>query len=152
MGRDAGERSEGPTAFGGGYALRVLGVGLLCFGLGAWPAWALAGPAGLAGLAVGVGVALLGSALGHLPLLFFRRGPDAVFFAALAGVGVRLLATLALALVAVFALPFPREAVAIGLVLAYLSLLAIEVRGLIVLGNRDVSRPRAGPQEEVDGP
>lgn len=134
-----------------GYLLRTLGVAVLAGALGAWPAWALAGVRGLWGLAVGVGVALLGALLGHLPRLFFRRGPDAVLHAALAGVGIRLLATLALALVAIFSFPFPREAVAMGLVLAYLSLLAIEVRDLVVLGRREIHRPAGGPREEADG-
>ena len=108
----------GRAVFGRFYLLKVLGIGVLCFGLGAWPALALEGKQGLAGLAIGVGIGLLGALLGHLPRLFFREGPDAVFHAAFAGIGVRLFSTLILAAVALFLLPIPREPVAIGLVLS----------------------------------
>ncbi len=137
--------------FGIRYVLAIATAGGLAFVVGAWPAWALARGSGLIALAVGVGIAWLGAVLGHLPLLFFRRSEDAVLNAALAGVGIRLLSTLAMAVVALFSLPFPREPLAIGLVLAYLSLLAMEVRGLVSLSRASVAGPRAGPPEKADG-
>jgi hypothetical protein len=134
-----------------GYLFRILGVGLLAFGLGFWPARALAGAEGIPALAIGVGISLLGALLGHLPVFFTKPGSAQLLPMALAGMGIRLLATLALAGAAFFLLQTPREPLGIGLVLAYLSLLALEVRGLIVLGGKDVHRPGDGTREEADG-
>lgn len=116
------------------YLLASLAMALLAALVGAWPAWALAGSPGVQGMAAGAAVALLGAWLGHLPLAFVRRRPQWLEAAALAGVGVRLLATLVLAGLLLLLGPFPGEPVAIGLVLTYLSLLVLEIRDVVKRG------------------
>ena len=133
-----------------GYLPRATVIAVVIAAVCAWPVWKLFGTPGLVGLLVGVGAALLGAILGHLPRFFVRPGPHAMVAAGLAGVGVRLLSTLVLAGVALFALSVPREAVAIGLVFTYLSLLALEVRDLIQLSQAEAEGVE-GAQEGADG-
>ncbi len=128
--------------------IKSLAITLAITLLGAWPVHALWGPDGVIGLALGAAAALLGAVAGRIPQLFFRQGPDALFHAAFAGVGVRLLATLVLAAPLMLLAPYPRESMAIGLVLTYLSLLIVEVRDLLVASRGEqtptLDRPRHG--------
>lgn len=98
----------------------------------AWPVHAWAGSAGLTALVVAAAVCLAGAALGRVPHLFFRRGPDAILHASMAGLGLRLLGTLAIAAPLAFFTDLPRLPFGVALILDYLALLVLEVRDLSV--------------------
>jgi len=98
----------------------------------AWPVHAWAGPEGVIALALAAAVCLVGAILGRIPHLFFRKGPDAIFHAALAGLGLRLLGTLALGAPLLLFTSLPQMPFAVGLVVVYFSLLLLEVRDLVV--------------------
>lgn len=117
----------------------VLAAGL------AWPVHAWWGIEGLWGLFLGIAAALGGALLGHLPRFFIRPSPHALVAAGLAGIGVRLFSTMILAGILLFLTPFPREAVALGLLFTYLALLSLEIRELVQLGRvegMDGAEPR----------
>jgi hypothetical protein len=133
-----------------GYLPRAAIVTLVLVALCAWPVWKLFGETGLYGLLAGAGAALVGALLGHLPRFFIKPSPHAMVAAGLIGVGVRLFATLILAGLLLLLVPLPREPVAIGLVLTYLSLLALEVRDLIRLSESEAGTGE-GAQEGADG-
>lgn len=122
---------EGASTFPGFLAKALLVVGAVAI-VTAWPAYALAGPDGLAALALAALVSLLGAVLGRAPRLVFRHGPDALFHAAMAGLGLRLLGTLALAAPVMLFAGLPTIPFALGLVPTYLALLVLEVRDLVV--------------------
>lgn len=131
--------------------VKPLAITLAITLLGAWPVHAFWGRDGVIGLALGAGAAFLGAIAGRIPQLFFRQGPDALFYAAFAGVGVRLLATLVLAAPLMLLAPYPRESMAIGLVLTYLSLLVVEVRDLLVASRGEQSPTLGRPHHGHDG-
>jgi len=116
-----------------GYLLKATLVVAAITAAAAWPVRAWAGDAGLTALLIASAVSLVGAALGRLPHLFFRRGPDAIFHASMAGLGLRLLGTLAIAAPIMMLSGLPLVPFALGLVLAYFSLLILEVRDLVVL-------------------
>lgn len=116
----------------------------------AWPAWKLQGEAGVWGLLAGIGTALIGAVLGHLPRFFIQPSPHALAAAGLAGIGVRLFSTMLLAGALLLLTPLPREAVALGLLFTYLSLLALEIRELVRLGQAEADRVESA-REGVDG-
>jgi len=123
-----------------GYLLKATVTVAAVTAAAAWPVHAWAGDEGLTALLIASAVGLVGAVLGHLPHFFFR-GPDAVFHASMAGLGVRLLGTLAIAAPIMMLSGLPLLPFALGLVLAYFSLLILEVRDLIVLGR---SAPLSG--------
>ncbi len=118
--------------------------------LGSAVAWEIGGPRAALGLALGGTAATVGSVLGRLPFCWVGPEPGALVNGAIAGMGIRLLSTLVLASVLLFAVPIPREPVAIGLVLIYLSVLALEVRELAALGRR-ATDPPPSRREHPDG-
>ncbi|MHC5010236.1 MAG: hypothetical protein ACYTG6_04700 [Planctomycetota bacterium] len=93
-----------------------------------WPARAWGGNEGMRALLWAVGVALLGALLGRLAsTLVPRVGPQAAVQAAMVSLGVRLLATAAMALAVIVIEPVPRLPFAAWLGLAYAALLVVEV-------------------------
>ena len=141
---------SGTSTSTSGYLPRAAVLTAVLVAACAWPCWKLFGEPGLIGLVVGAAASLIGAVLGHLPRYFIKEGPHAMVTAAMAGVGIRLLATMILAGVALFLLPLPREAVAIGLVLTYLSLLALEVRDLVRLSKAEMAEVE-GARDGADG-
>ncbi|MGE0193082.1 MAG: hypothetical protein AB7T63_13695 [Planctomycetota bacterium] len=109
---------------------RLVGVALAAFGLAAWPAKAWSGDEGLQAAALGVGLALGGALLAFLPLwLGAARGapPERLGLLALMAMGIRMLVTLFAALVVLLATDVAKGPFALGLVLGYLALMAVEV-------------------------
>ncbi|MEZ6007952.1 MAG: hypothetical protein R3F05_09280 [Planctomycetota bacterium] len=109
---------------------RLAGVALAAFGLAAWPAKAWAGESGLQAAALGVGLALGGAILAFLPLwLGAARGapPERLGLLALMAMGIRMLVTLMAALIVLLATDVKQGPFALGLVLGYLALMAVEV-------------------------
>ena len=102
----------------------------------AWPMHMWAGDDGLTALLIAGAVAWVGSVLGRIPHLFFRSGPDAIFYASMAGLGVRLLGTLAIAAPIMILSGLPLMPFALGLLLAYFALLVLEVHDLILQSRR----------------
>jgi hypothetical protein len=117
-----------------GYLLKATLVVAAVTAAAAWPVHAWAGERGLTALLVASAVGLVGAVLGRVPHLVFTRGPDAIFHASMAGLGLRLLGTLAIAAPIMMLSGLPLMPFALGLVLAYFSLLILEVRDLVVMG------------------
>mgnify|MGYP001821773971 CR=1 FL=1 len=115
-----------------GYLLRATFTVAAVTAVAAWPVHAWAGDQGLTALLIASAVGLAGAVLGRLPHLFFS-GPDAIFHASMAGLGLRLLGTLAIAAPLMMLSGLPLMPFALGLVLAYFALLVLEVRDLVVL-------------------
>lgn len=128
-----------------GYLLKATLVVAAVTAAAAWPVHAWAGERGLTALLVAAAVCLVGAVLGRVPHLFFRKGPDAVLHAAMAGLGLRLLGTLALAMPLAFFTGLPRAPFALGLLLTYFPLLALEVRDLVLLGASATPPPSPEP-------
>ena len=157
MSEPAGGKSGAtePLAAGMRLARRSL-VAALLMGAGAYyPAVALAGPASeakpcttagaseaelrttaraAAGLmAAGLGIALIGAWAGIVPAVaVLGRGPQALAWGSLAGLGVRLGVTAALALIARYAAPSP-AVLLIWVGIGQFVLLGVDVAGLIQL-------------------
>jgi hypothetical protein len=106
---------------------------------GAWPTLRMAGEGGLVAMAVAAGVALATSVLGYVPLAVTTRSPlDRRAQAFLAGMGLRLFATLGV-LLAVWVLDAPHKGVIVVWTgVLYLLLLLVEIlvvaRGLLRAG------------------
>lgn len=128
-----------------GYLLKATLVVVAVAAAAAWPVRAWAGDAGLVALTVASAVCLLGAALGRLPRLFLGRGPDAILGASMAGVGVRLLGTLAIAAPLMLLSGLPLAPFAVGLILAYFSLLVLEVWDLTGQSRRAAAQHPADP-------
>jgi hypothetical protein len=110
---------------------------------GAWPAYALAGGAGLAALGAAALAALLGVAAGRAAGRQVPGGrPESHAQAALVGITVRLLVTAALALAVALAAPLPRSVFLVSLAVFYALLLAAEVRDALALQAAADDRPR----------
>lgn len=126
-----------------GYLLKATFTVAAVTAVAAWPMRAWAGDEGLTALLIAAAAGLVGAVLGRVPHLFFRSGPDAIFHASMAGLGVRLLGTLAIAAPIMMLSGLPLMPFAIGLLLAYFALLVLEVRDLIVLSRK--APPTAAP-------
>lgn len=120
-----------------GYLLRATVLVAAITAVAAWPVRAWEGDEGLTAVLLAGAVSLVGAVLGRLPHLFFRSGPDAIFHASMAGLGLRLLGTLAIAAPIMMLSGLPLMPFALGLVLSYLSLLVLEVCDLISLSRAD---------------
>ena len=114
----------------------------------AWPVHALFGPEGLQAFAIAFGVCMAGAVLGRIPHLFFKRGPDALFQASLAGLGLRLMGTLAVAAPLLLFSELERVPFAIGLMIAYFALLLLEVKDLVSASR---ATPESGEAEPEAG-
>lgn len=112
------------------FALRALLVVAGVFAVAAWPAWAWAHREGLLGLGLAGALCLAGALVGHAVSRAVHRvleGPTRGTSALNAGIGSRLLVTLALSLVVIIVEPFRLLPFAVWLLLYYVSLLALEV-------------------------
>ena len=117
--------------------LLSFGAGVLLVAVGYLPTRTLAGPDGVGGLLVGVGIALIGTLVGLVPPLLSFRHPDATHAGAiLAGMVVRFLLTLALLVAALLAAFCDRAALAVWTAIGYIVLLVIDVVGLAGLIKR----------------
>ena len=132
--------------------LKALALVAALVAAAAWPAHALWGGMGLLAFAVAAGASLVGFALGRLPHLLLTQGSDALFHAALAGLGARLLGTLAIAAPLMILSGLPLTPFAVGLLLSYLALLVLEVVDLVQASHRlEAGRAQSatGPQDEA---
>ena len=135
-----------------GYLLKATLLVAAVTAAAAWPVRAWAGDEGLTALLIASAVSLAGALLGRLPHLFFRRGPDAIFHASMAGLGLRLLGTLAIAAPIMMLSGLPLMPFALGLVLAYFALLVLEVRDLILLGRAPPASDAVPPARGATSP
>lgn len=107
-------------------ALIVIGV----YAVAAWPAHLWDGSDGLLGLALAGGIGFVGALVGYAAQCAVARiveGPTRGISAINAGLGSRLLVTLALSLVVVIVEPFRLMPFAVWLLLYYVALLCLEV-------------------------
>lgn len=112
--------------FAGRAALTVIGAAALC----ALPAWLWTGREGLVSLAVALAICGVGALAGRLAQqqVFERtEGPQRAVNAMLAGLGVRMFATLGPALGVIVARPFELMPFAVWLLVGYVLLLCLEV-------------------------
>ncbi|MDJ0972931.1 MAG: hypothetical protein QNJ98_00550 [Planctomycetota bacterium] len=114
----------------GWFAVRALLVVVGCFAVVAWPAWAWDGTDGLIGLGLAAALCFVGALAGQGVVRVVYRaveGPTRGITALNAGIGSRLLVTLALSLVVLIMEPFRLLPFAVWLALYYVSLLCLEV-------------------------
>lgn len=112
------------------YAGKAFAVCAGVYALAAWPASLWDGRDGLVGLAIAGGLCFVGALVGQMvQRAVFRvsEGPMSGVNALNAGIGSRLLVTLALSLVVVMLEPFRLMPFAVWLLLYYVSLLCLEV-------------------------
>ncbi|MCL4838224.1 MAG: hypothetical protein KJ058_09705 [Thermoanaerobaculia bacterium] len=103
----------------------LAGTGLLLAALGYLPTARLAGPAGLVAMAAGIGVSLVATAVGALPLLAPARGGTGAS-ALLAAMVLRFAVAAVLALVLALSGLLPRTPVLLWIGLSYLAMLAAD--------------------------
>jgi hypothetical protein len=104
--------------------LATLAVGAV----GAWPAYALQGAAGVRALLLATGVGLVGAVAGRGARRLVPHGtPEGQLSAAMAAVGARLLVTAALVLAVVSLDVVPVLAFGVWVAVVYLALLLVEV-------------------------
>ncbi len=114
----------------GAVAGRALAIVVAVYAVAAWPAHAWDGRDGLVGLGIAGLVCFVGALVGQLVQRAVYRvveGPTRGVSALNAGIGSRLLVTLALSLVVIILEPFRLMPFAVWLLLYYLSLLCLEV-------------------------
>ena len=114
----------------GWFAVRALLVVLGCAAVLAWPAWAWDGSDGLLGLGLAGALCFVGALAGQGVVRAVYRvveGPTRGITALNAGIGSRLLVTLALSLVVLILEPFRLLPFAVWLLAYYVSLLCLEV-------------------------
>jgi hypothetical protein len=99
-------------------------VAVVC-GLGIWPAWSAAGTDGVVSLIAAACVALVGAIVGYLPFARAADRYEARVQAAMLGVLVRMLATVAIAFGVAAFVP-ARMPFLIGVGAGYVALLALE--------------------------
>jgi hypothetical protein len=115
----------------------------------AWPAHLWKGPPGWAALGLAAGVTVMGALVGRVLMLALRRmdtGPEAGPRATQAGIGGRLLATLALTLPVIVAKPVPAVPFVAFLAVQYLAQLVLEV----FVSLRELGQNH-GPQDPAGG-
>jgi hypothetical protein len=114
-----------------------VGTVVAALALGAWPTYALAGRAGIAGLLWGLGIALLSALIGLVPpVLALRAGPAQQVRGMLTGALLRFLIMLALLLGSLLGDLAHRLALALWAAIGYILLLAVDTAGVIWLTKR----------------
>jgi hypothetical protein len=122
-------------------ALWSVGTAVAALAVGAWPTYALAGDAGIAGLLWGLGIALLSALIGLVPpLLVLRAGPQQQMGGMLTGALLRFLVMLALLLASLLGGVAHRLALALWAAIGYILLLAVDTAGVIWLTKRVARR------------
>jgi hypothetical protein len=118
-------------------------------GLAAWPTWATAGADGMTALALAAGLSWVGAVVGYLPTAMASERYEARMQAAMIGVILRLLVTLAAAFsVIATGAAASRMAFTVGVGIDYVALLALET--FVVL--RSLRRPAQVHTVESGGP
>lgn len=113
--------------------LVAVGVALV----GYWPTANVAGPAGVAAMFAGIGVALLGGWIGLIPsFIVLRRDPRQQINGILGGLGLRFAATLALTAAVYFTGAFEARPLVLWVALSQLVVLAVDTVGLVGLYKR----------------
>jgi hypothetical protein len=107
------------------------------FAVGSFPTYALAGSAGIAAMAWGLGIALLSSLAGLVPpVLMVREDPQRRLKGTLAGATIRFLVMLALLLGSLLSGVFSKVALAVWAGIGYIVLLAVDTAGAVWLNKR----------------
>jgi hypothetical protein len=109
-----------------------VGTVIAALALGAWPTYALAGTAGIAGLLWGLGLALLSALIGLVPpLLVLRAAPPKRLRGMLMGTLLRFVVMLALLLGSLLTGVAHRVALAVWATIGYILLLAVDTAGVV---------------------
>jgi hypothetical protein len=104
----------------------VVGVAILLVLLGFWPTRRLGGTPGVQAMFFAVGITVLGSVLGAVPVLFARLSGRLQLPVALASMLVRLVIVVVFATVTVLSLGLPMTPFLLWLAIAYLILLVVD--------------------------
>ncbi len=105
---------------------------LLAAAVGAWPTQVLAGIPGLVAMAVGLGIALVASLAGLVPLVLLPgRDAQARLNGLLTGMGLRFMLTLAPLLALLLTRRLAGLPLAMWTVIGYLLLLAVDTTGVV---------------------
>ena len=130
---------------------KALLVLLVVLAAAAWPVHALMGEGALLAMGLAGLISFVGFVLGRIPHLILTEGPEAIFHASLAGLGMRLLGTLAIAAPVLLFSSLPQTPFAVGLVLSYFALLGVEVVDLVRAGRALTPLDPAGRDEAHSG-
>ncbi len=109
------------------FALRAFLTALASLGVLAYPAWLWGKQDGVLALGVAIAVCFVGALVGHLPHHFFRGRDEDVANATMAGFGLRMLTTGAIAFAIASMSSLPRTQFMIWVAVVYLVFLVLEV-------------------------